>query len=385
MGDNRGIMITLGFGLDKKGHFGIDNTSVGLAPAAPAATPGKDWQVPNDGHHDAAVLAISAVGSAGVGMLIRGLRKQPVLTVKDVALDAAVGLQLGTCMVGTPQAESVCYGALGGLPLQVINRMRDPKWDFRVGLLTTGALSLARSEIGGNPVPYAGYRQGPNGPQLNAPQLVANATVDIGADSAFYALSNTTAALLQGYSLKRLPGVALSGAAYGGSQSLLDNVVLGAPLKLSASMKSGAVAIDKNSGGPDISGLMRFTTFRAGGVLQKLMGGATITLGRNVSIQGFDINDTTVAHEMVHRTQMAASASSGRNGTGLLSFYGQYLSWAPKGYENIPYEREAYHYADGKATTPYAEGKQIGDFLTAPFALGMFTLPAVLMPPPVAE
>lgn len=382
MGDNRGIMVTIGFGFNPRGEFEIQKTAAGLPPPPPS---GKDWQVPNDGHNDAAVLALSAVGTAGVGMLLRGLRKEKVFTIKDVALDAAVGLEIGTCLVGTPQAESICYGVVGGLPMQVIDRLRDPKWDFRVGLITNGALSLARSELGGNYVPLAGYRSNTLGSDLKTTELLANASADVVQDAAFYALSNTTAALLQGYKLRALPGVALSGAAYGGVQSMLDNVVLGAPLKLTTEMKDKATAIDNASSGPNIGGMFKFTTFRSGGLLGPLMQGNTITLGRNVAIQQSDISTVTVAHEMVHRTQIAGGSAEGRNGTGLLSFYAQYLTWAPKGYENIPYEREAYHYSAGAPQAPYREGKQTGDFVAAPFALSLFALPAALMPPPVAK
>jgi hypothetical protein len=375
-------MVTIGVGFDK-GHLQLTSTSAAPPPAAPSAPPANAWQVPNDGHNDIAVLAISAVGTAGVGMLIRGLQKRSIANPKDIALDAAVGAELGACMVGTPQAESVCYGVLGGLPLQIINRLRDPKWDFRIGLLATGALSLARSELGGNPIFFSGYRVAADGTvSLQAPELIANAAVDTASDASFYALSNTAAALLQGYKLKDLPAVVLAGASYGGGQALLDNVVLGAPLKLSEPMKQEAIALDKSNGGPDVSGVVRFTTFRAGGVLQLAMQGSTITLGRNVSIQPFDITSEVAGHELIHRTQIAGSPANGRDGTGLLSFYGQYLSWAPKGYENIPYEREAYHYADGLTEKPYTEGAQIGDFVAAPVALSLFALPATLMPPP---
>ncbi len=375
-----GVMFKMSFSWDGGGAPVLQD--VGAVPVGRAAL-SEDHMVPSDANNPFLVLGLSGAAAVGAGLLLRAARPgTPLAQPKDLVLDALTGVELGTCLIGTPQAEAVCYGALSSMPLQFINRLKDPRWDFRVGMLTAGVFSLARSELGGNPIPFQGYDASSGRLQLKPGELVANAAVDVTADAGFFALSNTTAALLQGRKLKLLPAYAGIGAAYGGATSLAWNLFLGAPIKPDAALKTAATRHVAEDAGPDVSDVSKYTTFRAGGLFQSATGGMTsITLGRNVGMATDHIEPTSIGHELIHRDQVAGGYD-GRAGHGLLPFYGQYLSWAPRGYMNIPYELEAYHFADKQQNAPVAGERIYGDFVAAPFALSFFALPAWLIPPP---
>jgi hypothetical protein len=375
MGDVSGATLSIGFSFG--GNGGPALTSAGISP-----TFNHSAGRPENFVGDAFILAGSGLAGIAMGATARRIRGENVFGPKDLALDGLAGVSLGTCLVSTPQAEAVCTGALSALPLQFINRAIDPRWDWRVGLVTNGVLSLARAELGGNPIPWAGYRTDANG--FSRPvtsELVGNALTDIGMDSAFFALSNTSAALIQ-----RRPNIgrfSLAGAGYGGGTSALVNGFLGAPVRISPELRAAAIKNDLTLGGPDVSDVVRFTTFRTGGLFQLAAPGTSITLGRNVGLQGSDITPDILGHELIHRDQIAGIPSPGNpGGVGSLSFYSQYLVWAVRGYDNIPYERDAYHYAQGFGQAADPNEAQYGKLIAAPLTLGLFALPTFTTPPP---
>lgn len=333
-----GGMVKIGVSWDGGAAPGI--SGVDMVPLH-AATEGVD---PNGGSvgEDVSMLVTSAIVGVGTGLVLRASKKAQT-TVGDVALDAFVGAELGTCFVSGPQAEAVCTGAVSALPLQLIEyaRAKDGKWDFRYGVLTQGAASLVRSELGGNPIPFAGFTQSEGRyARPDAGELMLNGLVDVSMDAAVFALSNTAAALAQG---KDDPvDHALAGAAYGGGVALAVNLVLGAPIRLSDEQIDEAVKNNLSHGGENVRSLFKYTTFRTGGLIPAI-GTACITLGRNVTMVPDMINTETIGHEMVHRWQIAAPAS----GMGSLSFYGAYIYQAFGGYQSNPFERQAYFVGDG--------------------------------------
>ena len=351
--------VNLGFG-DGRGPT-VTGVSVTPTTTATTSTPdATDWLVPADGNKAAVTLGLSALGTMATGMLMRSLQPgKAVVTAKDLLLDGLVGVQLGAGLVGGPRAESFA-GGFSSLPLQWLNHHRDPDWDFRVGMLTQGALTVARDELGGKPVPFQGWKVDAQGIWSEAVpiELLGNAATEIGFDALCYGCGNALAGLLQGKQAEELGSLALLGGAYGAGTALLTNILFGAPVRIDDATMQEAVAMAGENGGPDVADVVSTTTFRTGGLLleTKLMAG--ITLPRNVVAVPELLNEPElIAHELIHRDQVAGAsrlvgAGSVREGHGMLSFYAQYLLWSAQyGYFDVPYEREAYHYADGYLRT----------------------------------
>ncbi len=383
MPDFDGVMFRVGFRWDGTGAPSLTEASASpiRSPSPGPSAEGGGLRAP-DPVVDAFVLGGAALTAVGVGIAARAARGEgPLAAPEDLVLDALTGAELGACLVSTPQAEAICLGALTSLPLQIINRELDPNWDYRVGMATASALSLVRSELGGNPVPFAGYRVEDGRPRFVTSELVANGFVDVAFDASFFALSNTIAAALSGVAARELPNFALAGGGYGAGLSALTNIALGAPLRLSEGLVDAAVANAAESG-LDVSDVARYTTWRAGGIWHAAAPYASITLSRQVAIAESHLEPHTVSHELTHRDQIAGTPdASGSAGIGTLSFYGQYLAWAPRGYLNNPYEQDAFHVGDGSSRPADPDEVIFGDAIGAPFSLALVALPAFLMTP----
>lgn len=332
MGDKvTGAMLQVGFSWD--GVSAAKMTGLELQPLSiPASLP-----TARAASTDASIL----IGGAAVGVLT-GLASRAFKHAKtlprDLALDAFVGAEIGTCFMSGPRPEAVCLGALSAAPMQLFNRpsARGKAWDFRPGLIVQGALSLGRAELGGNPAPFAGFRtEGDARPKLVVGELAVNGLIDVTLDSAAFALGNMASSWVQGQEFSWSPMQV--GAVYGAAFSLSKNIALGMPIRLSAQQKNDIVANNLSHGGPDIRPLLKYTSFRAGGVFSALAE-KSITIGSNVSMRTLHLNPEVFGHEMVHRSQIAAPGT----GLGSLGFYGSYIGHSFSGYRANPYEKEAF-------------------------------------------
>jgi hypothetical protein len=388
MGD--GLLLTIGVSWDGNAGAKVSDLHVGQAPNVPGAAaasgsvaaPTSPWQLSNDGMSDPAVLAGAAASGVLIGIVSRAFRPgAKTLTVADVALDAGVGLAFGTCLVGSPAAESVCESALSALPRAIINRAADPRWDFRIDVLSHAAFSLGKDALGGTPVLFAGYRMHDDGAHLVPIELFANASVDVASDALVFSLSNVAAGAIQGHQLDALWSDAARGAAYGATLGVLTNVALGAPFKLSSKLEADTLAGLRAGGAPSVSDVLPATTFRTSGIF----GAASskgLTLGSDVLLPTSKIRPTTIGHELMHREQIAGvGGADHRLGVGTLSFLGQWLGELPGGYRNISWEREAYHFGQHEETAPDASEPAFGRFVAMPFALSVIAAPTLLMPP----
>ncbi|MCC6811719.1 MAG: hypothetical protein IT381_30085 [Deltaproteobacteria bacterium] len=382
MADIEGVMFNVVFQWDGSGSPLL--TSAGASPIVgsdgASSRPSEGSSPEADVLVDTLTVGGAAVTALGIGAISRAARGLRVFSPGDLALDALTGAEIGSCLVGTPQAEAICLGAIGSLPLQILNRAVDRTWDYRTGMLSGALLSLARSELGTNPMLYDGYRMEGGRARLVTSELVANGFADTAWESGFFALSNTLAALLNGHT-SDLGTFAAVGAGYGAALAAVVNLSIGAPLRLSTDWNNETVA-HASDAGFDVSDVARRTTWRAGGIYQAVEGRASTTLGSTVHIAEMHINSETGAHELTHRDQIAGSpGGGGRGGAGFLSFYAQYFAWAPGGYLQNPYEAEAFHVGDGSLALP-PRTANYGDAIASPFALGLFSLPLLLMPPP---
>ncbi|MCC6808888.1 MAG: hypothetical protein IT381_15785 [Deltaproteobacteria bacterium] len=374
-----GAQFTLGFAWDGSGTPRLTQAGVSpiFSPRPVTLAPTQTQVIAQD----VFILGGSAAGAIAIGMARRAARDNgPLITPKDFALDGIMGLAGGSCLVSTPLAESACTAFLTTMPLQILNYNIDPGWDARYGVATTVAFSLVRSELGGNWIPYSGYRLGGNGEAVYRPaELVANATADVGQDAAFFALSNGAAAFLQG---KPVGKFSLIGAGYGGAYSTLVNVALGAPIKLTPPMLKSSAPPKVVAEGPDVSEVARYTTFRSGGIWELASPTSSITLGRNVALaKGHIFGGGVPNHELHHRFQISGSPDSeGRAGNGLLGFYADYGVTAPLGYRNIPSEEDAFHFGQNMSAAA-APRTNYGKLVAAPFALSLAWAPLTLMPP----
>ncbi len=368
--------LNVGIGWDMQKGFGTPDVSV----SPKAATPVGNYAVPGDGRDAFATIGVTAAAALGIGVGVRALQGKSLLDPKELALDFGVGAQLGAGLVSSPQAEAFFLGGLLSAPLQYFNHREDPTWDYRVGMLVQGALSLGRAELGGNPIPFRGYEVRADGrTELNTAELLGNAATDTACDAAFYSLGNTLSALAQGKTDK-LADFALIGAYYGASTAALTNLILGAPMQVDMKLLKPELDRVGLAGGPDVSDMVKYTTFRTGGLLGALANGYSMTVSRNVMMNTKDAGNVKLqAHELVHRDQAAGGRSANgpgyvREGQGALSFYTQYFADAiSHDYYSNPAEVEAYKYVNnGKWITPqdtYKEGKPYGDYIAGPLLL----------------
>jgi hypothetical protein len=274
MADVDGVMFNVAFRWDGSGTPVLTNAGAtpifATSSAASSSGPSRDAVV------DSLTVGGAAVTALGIGAIARAARGGRPFSPGDLALDALTGAEVGSCLVGTPQAEAICLGAIGSLPLQIINRAIDPRWDYRTGMLSGSLLSLVRSELGGNPVPYAGYRMEGERAHLVTSELIANGFADTAWESGFFALSNTIAAVLNGHT-RDVGTFAGVGAGYGAGVGAVVNLSIGAPLRLSADWHRESVEHAREAG-LDVSDVARYTTWRAGGIYQAVEGRASTTL-----------------------------------------------------------------------------------------------------------
>lgn len=350
-----------------------------------------DHMVPGNALPPAAVLGLTAAGTMGLGMLMRGLEGKQVITLKDLLLDAGVGAGLGCGLIGGPIAESLFLNGFFTLPMAGINAVNDPSSDWRLSLIVGGVLGLGKDALGHTIIPLAGWSNDERGTfRFSGSELFANALTDIAVTSSFFALSNGVTALLEGK-----PGDLGErlkvGAIYGGALGLAESLFIGPPMQADSERLKNGIALYGQYGGPDLNDVKDWTTFRAG-----VVGGGAITLGRFVrgSETMFD-RDSVWGHELVHRDQMAGSRERMgpgvvREGLGSLSFYTQYILWAleypamtgdPPMHAH-PFEREAYRQMpDEPDRLEFPGGAVIGQYVGGSLGLGGFALFSHLLQP----
>ncbi|MBI5511873.1 MAG: hypothetical protein HY903_24215 [Deltaproteobacteria bacterium] len=388
------LFVTANFGIGAGGSM-LGLSFLGLSVRPARSSPGNDpFLVPEDGRKAWETLGLAALGTVGTGMLIRALKNpnESATKPKDLLLDGLVGLQLGSGLVGDPRAEAFFLSGIVSLPLQWLNYRRDPSWDYRVGMLTQGAVGVAREQLGGQWIPNQGWRVNPQVPKETETvfgELIGNAAAEIALDAVSYGLGNSLAALAQGTTRPRELGArALQGAAYGGAEALLTTLSLGPAVRIRPETMAAALKIDGLTG-PDVADVANHTTFRAGALILGLPI-AGITLGPNVSLDPTELNNPVlIAHELIHRDQMAGATSAAgpgtvREGHGVLSFYGQYLVWSAQNtYINNPFEREAYHFADHRSYvgSPAVSTESHGDVIGMGAGMLLFGGGSLLMAP----
>lgn len=386
-------MLSVTFAIGGPGAgIALKDVSVGPVPSLTQKPLPQDM-LDNGGLHPLATLGIGALTGVGVHLLTTAIAGRRAYTVKDGVLDAMTGAALGTCFIGSHEAEAVCLGALSAIPMGLFNRLKDPHWDLRYSVLTQAALRLSVDLVGGNPVPFSGWRftdRDKGQLELRPAELVGNAAVDVSMEAGEFALGNGVAALLQGKQADEALSFGLIGAGYGAGTSVLANVIMGAPFRPDPALLSDGAALVANNGGADVSDLMGHTTNRVGGIMFTGSMLGAITLPGNVAYSERRIGTADIyGHEYTHRDQFAGGYSlSGkgllRPGAGVIGGYSQYLFGAAvNGYGADPHEHEAFFYADGfsRGDAP-ARSLPWGTVIGAGVLLGVYGVGAGLLDVP---